>query len=184
MMDPDPILEAAYASFVRYGMRKTTMADVARAAGVSRQTVYNSYAGKTDVMLATVAYVAARSLAAAEAEWATVEGLGAKLEVFFNHAPLAWFDAIQQTPDFMDILDGIGPRATEGVVEAERNWEAALVRMLTPYASAFEGRATTVPAVAELVYSTSSTSKHAATTRKQLEARLATLKAAVLALAS
>jgi AcrR family transcriptional regulator len=44
------ILEAAFACFERFGVAKTTMDDVARAASVSRQTVYRHFAGKDDLL--------------------------------------------------------------------------------------------------------------------------------------
>lgn len=39
----DPVLRAAYDSIIEVGVRRTTLADVARRAGVSRMTVYRKY---------------------------------------------------------------------------------------------------------------------------------------------
>ncbi len=39
----DPVLQAAYDSILEVGVRRTTLADVARRAGVSRMTVYRKY---------------------------------------------------------------------------------------------------------------------------------------------
>ena len=44
------ILEAAQIVFARYGVSKTTMSDIAREAGVARQTVYNAFATKNEVL--------------------------------------------------------------------------------------------------------------------------------------
>jgi len=46
----DRLIEAAYRCFDRYGVQKTTMDDVASAAGCSRQTVYNNFATKSDLV--------------------------------------------------------------------------------------------------------------------------------------
>lgn len=46
------ILEAAYSCFVRDGYPGTTMAGIARAAGVSPQTVYNGFASKAALLKA------------------------------------------------------------------------------------------------------------------------------------
>jgi len=63
------LLDAALATFVRYGYRKTSMEEVARAADVSRQTLYLHFATKEDLFRAAVAHameagldLAARSL--------------------------------------------------------------------------------------------------------------------------
>jgi AcrR family transcriptional regulator len=48
------LLEASIGVFARFGYRKTSMSDVARAAGFSRQGVYFYYANKDDLFKATV----------------------------------------------------------------------------------------------------------------------------------
>jgi AcrR family transcriptional regulator len=45
----DAVLDAAIGVFARYGYRKTSMDDVARAAGVSRQGLYLSFANKEEL---------------------------------------------------------------------------------------------------------------------------------------
>lgn len=44
------ILDAAFGCFERFGIGKTTMEDVARAAHISRQSVYRHFAGKDDLL--------------------------------------------------------------------------------------------------------------------------------------
>jgi AcrR family transcriptional regulator len=55
---PDPktaaILQAAFEMFARYGLRRTSMADIAAAAGMSRPALYLHYAGKEDLFNALV----------------------------------------------------------------------------------------------------------------------------------
>lgn len=46
----DQIYEAATACFERFGLRRTTMDDVAAAAGVSRKTVYNYFDNKNSLI--------------------------------------------------------------------------------------------------------------------------------------
>src|SRR5215467_7630578 len=42
------VLDAAYGCFVRHGVRKTTMEDIAHAAGISRPAVYQYVRSKDD----------------------------------------------------------------------------------------------------------------------------------------
>jgi len=44
------IFKAAIGCFQQYGLRRTTMDDVAAAAGVSRKTVYNYFTNKTGLV--------------------------------------------------------------------------------------------------------------------------------------
>ena len=46
----ESILSAAYACFERYGIRKTTIDDIAQEAGVSRATMYRYFASKEQVL--------------------------------------------------------------------------------------------------------------------------------------
>ena len=50
----DRILHAARDCFARYGVQRTTMADVAGAAGISRQTLYNTVPGRDELIEAVV----------------------------------------------------------------------------------------------------------------------------------
>jgi AcrR family transcriptional regulator len=46
----DRIIAAAYECFERYGINKTNVEDIASKAGVSRQTVYNYFGGKSELV--------------------------------------------------------------------------------------------------------------------------------------
>ncbi len=61
------ILEAALGVFLRYGYRKTSMDEVARAADLSRQGLYLQFATKEDLFRATVEYALRGALDAAAA---------------------------------------------------------------------------------------------------------------------
>jgi AcrR family transcriptional regulator len=59
------LLEAAFGVFARFGYRKTSMDEVARAAGISRQGLYLHFANKEDLFRATVRHTLESSLAVA-----------------------------------------------------------------------------------------------------------------------
>lgn len=61
----DAIVEAATSVFLRFGYRKTSMDDLARAAGLSRQGLYLHFATKDTLFAAGIDRLAVRSLAAA-----------------------------------------------------------------------------------------------------------------------
>jgi AcrR family transcriptional regulator len=48
------ILQAAFEAFARYGLRRTSMADIAKGAGMSRPALYLHYSGKEDIFNALV----------------------------------------------------------------------------------------------------------------------------------
>jgi TetR/AcrR family transcriptional regulator len=59
-----PILEAAYACFTRHGVRRTTMDDIAREAGMSRSAVYQYVRNKEDAFRRLAERLLGESLAA------------------------------------------------------------------------------------------------------------------------
>jgi AcrR family transcriptional regulator len=63
----DALLEAAVGVFARYGFRKASMDEVARAAGVSRQGLYLLFEDKEALFRRAVAYKLTRQLRAAAA---------------------------------------------------------------------------------------------------------------------
>src|SRR5690349_3515234 len=71
-MKKSRILEAALETFIRFGFRKTSMEEVARAAGLSRQGLYLHYATKEELFRAAVRHLLESGLAA------VVEQLGAE----------------------------------------------------------------------------------------------------------
>jgi AcrR family transcriptional regulator len=78
------LLEAALGVFARYGFRKTSMDEVARAADMSRQGLYLHFASKEELFQATVAHTLETTLAAALAALADDGSLEARLVATFD----------------------------------------------------------------------------------------------------
>lgn len=62
----DPLLDAAFHAFARYGYRRTTMGDVAEAAGMSRPAVYLRVANKGELLTAVARALLDAALAESE----------------------------------------------------------------------------------------------------------------------
>jgi len=73
------ILEAARARFVRFGPRKTTMDEVARAAGCSRTTLYSHFRNMEDVYGSLLEQDAEAFIGEASAAVEDAPGAGAKI---------------------------------------------------------------------------------------------------------
>lgn len=120
MLDPKDaaILQAAFEAFARYGLRRTSMADIAKGAGMSRPALYLHYAGKEDIFNAlvrihfersekAVAKVLARPGAAAETLLAVFHAIdGDAVEVMLN------------SPHADEILSSDSPFSQPAVQEA------------------------------------------------------------------
>jgi AcrR family transcriptional regulator len=73
-------LEAALAVFSRYGFQRTSMADVAREAGISRAALYLHHKDKTALFQALTERVVAQTLAAARGAWRPDQPLADNLQ--------------------------------------------------------------------------------------------------------
>ncbi|MCB0978581.1 MAG: TetR/AcrR family transcriptional regulator [Acidimicrobiales bacterium] len=73
------ILAAAYAQLLDFGLRRTTVEDVARRAGVARITVYRRFGGRDELLATLLREEAAKVFAEVDAAVATVDGLEQQL---------------------------------------------------------------------------------------------------------
>lgn len=176
------IAEAAVAVVTRYGLRKTTMGDLAQAAGVSRQTLYNAYGDKDEVIRDAIRFVTCKEIGQVKAAWAEVADLAGKLDIFITHGPLTWYDWIASTPDAADLVDGLYRTGQAEMAEGSERWVLALTSLFTPHAASLDKVGQTPEMVGRFVYQTAHSAKSGATSRDDLIMRLATLRASVLAL--
>ena len=89
------VLEAATRTFARHGARKTAMADIAQAAGVSRQTLYALFGNKDDLLAATINHVAEKNFARVEEGLMECTSLEEELDVYFAQTIVSAFELIE-----------------------------------------------------------------------------------------
>lgn len=178
----EKLIEAALSVFARYGVSKATMNDIAREAGVARQTLYNAYPGKEAILRATVKTAGTADLHAVLKAWEDAPSLGEKLDLYFALGPLKWYDLVQSSPEAADLIDGIHNIAREESEALGRQWTAEFAKLIR--ASVPEGSAAWAgaDATADFIYATSINAKMQAPDRDRVVQRLAILKTAILAL--
>jgi AcrR family transcriptional regulator len=172
------ILAAAMRQFSRYGVGKTTMHDIAKEAGVARQTLYNLYPGKNEILRGAVRMSIAQTFSLTEAAWETETTLDGKIEQFFLHGPLHWYDVIQSTPDVAELIDGMNAVAADELAQARAKWGAKFSNLITAHTS-YKGDH---DALGAYIYAMALNAKYGAPDRETVMSRLALLKASVLAL--
>ncbi len=172
------IVHAGWAMFSRYGFAKTTMSDIANEAGVARQTVYNAFSSKEDILRAVVRHAGEQSLAEVQEAWATLNSLEEKLAAFQNLGPVSWFEAMQAAPDWGELMDGVHKASSEELKTLERQWVAALEEMLSEQVPSL----TNEHEIAAFHYSASKNAKYGVESVAELKTRLATILQATLAL--
>lgn len=177
-----PILDAAMTMFSRYGYTKTTMGDIATAAGVSRQTVYNAFPGKEEILRATMRKYGTESVQAVRAEWDKTPGIAGKIDVFHTHVPLKWYESMTASPDWADLMDGLHNAASEEVKAMDDSMKAALTEVFATALGDTHPGGRNAADLVDFFYNASINAKHGAQDLAHLRKRLDTVKAATLAL--
>ena len=173
------IVEAASAVFSRYGVSRATMADIANEAGVARQTVYNAYQNKDELLCAVIRANGQMTENKVLEGWASSTSFEDKLEHFFQTGPLSWYDAIEASPDAADLIEGIHRVAALEIQEASVRWNAHFTKLIQDH---FDTGKLDTAALADFIYSTALNAKSNVANRSELEQRLALLKESVVAL--
>lgn len=94
----DAILQAAFRVFTTYGFRRTSMSDIAAAAGVSRPALYQHFDNKADIFRAYVMRLKAATLEAIAAAFSGDGDFSAKLAAALDGAFLAPHRLIKNSP--------------------------------------------------------------------------------------
>lgn len=100
-MEDEALLDATQACVLAVGVRRTTMTDVARRAGVSRMTLYRRYADVTSLMQALMTREFTQILGEVEAEAAAQPSARERLV----EAAVAGVDRLTRHPLFLRIVD-------------------------------------------------------------------------------
>lgn len=177
------IIEAAIRTFVRYGPKKTTMADIATAADVSRQTVYAAFGDKDGVVVACIRQLTDTSLAAATSRLAAAPSLSDKLDAYFAETVVMAFELLQRSGDAEDLISGHSKAGRAELDRAHQRHKAFVAEMLEPYDAAIGARGRSRAELANFTVTVAMGLKAATLDRAEFDSLLGSLKTAVLCMA-
>ncbi|HWW56615.1 MAG TPA: TetR/AcrR family transcriptional regulator [Sphingopyxis sp.] len=130
-MPGDFPLDPIVATFARYGVRKASMEDVARALGVSRQALYNRHGSKRALVDWATRSLIDSSLVAA---LASIDQPARTLVERLTGALDAWagrhMEALHASPHGSEIVAMLHPEPSEAVRAAERRLVAAMAEAI------------------------------------------------------
>lgn len=178
------MLNAAVATFARYGVKRTTMGDVAKEAGISRQTLYSSFPNKDELLAAAILHLSKGIMSQVYAEWETVTNFDEQLDIYFKHAVIAVFEMIKTS----HVVDGIAGQSTEfrkdvaarALLKVGEMAQRALAEKLSPFRKEIEDTGQTIEQFATFIYTTAKGLENIATTSEELLPLLESLKISIL----
>ena len=172
----DQTLEAVKELLTRHGIRRTSMNDIAEAAGVSRQTLYSRFESKEGILRAVIFYSTDQTIGSVKDEWRSCESVADKLDVFFRHAIIATYELMETMPDAADLFAAKHPMVSEAIQDCEKKYTQLVRSMLLPCADILKERGETPASVASLITTTGYAMKHNATSVTDLNKKLLTLR--------
>lgn len=174
------ILNAAIQTFVRYGVRKASMNDIAQAAGVSRQTLYDAFGGKDGLIRASIRIVTDRNLARVRQRLDGITALSEQLDIYFEETVVKSFELLQTAGDMEDLISGHNEAGREEIALSHARHEALIAELLTPHAAALSARGLTAKTQAHFLVTTVMGFKYGAKSSEDLDDLLMALKATIL----
>lgn len=180
----EQILEAAIRTISRYGVRRTSVADIAQEAGVARQTVYNAFDDKDAILKAVVTYIDENTRKAITGALQDAPGLEQKLDIFIEHLAVQKYEMTYSSPEAEDIVSGFHEIARD---EIENGFEASRViieKTLRPHAKAIRESGLSVKDLSDFIQRSLVQAKKNAKDKKHLMKLLTSLKVLVLNLAA
>jgi AcrR family transcriptional regulator len=124
------ILDAALDAFSRYGFRRASVDDVARAAGVAKGTVYLHFESKEALFRAVASRLADDILARAAAARGRKVPAPRKLEAVLAAKFLTLFDLVFSSPHAAEILESGSRLSGDVFADADRKYEAHVAAVL------------------------------------------------------
>lgn len=179
----EKIVGAAIRCFVRFGARKTAMADIAAEAGVSRQTLYDLFGGKDDLIRASIRVITDRNLAAVRGRLDACETLSEKLDAYFAETVIKSFELLQTAGDAEDLVSGHNAAGRDEIARSHQRHEVLVRELLMPHEKALGENGLTIAQQAHLFVTTVMALKYGASSRDDLDQLLAALLSNMLAVA-
>jgi AcrR family transcriptional regulator len=126
------ITDAALRLYHRHGYRKVTMMDIAAEAGMSRPSLYASFANKEAIFAALVSRHAGEHEVEAARETARVEGLRERLEILFEIWILRPVATVIDSENGADLLANAAVYSPEATTALYVRFERQLREILQP----------------------------------------------------
>ena len=173
------IVDAAIATFIRYGARKTSMTDIADAAGVSRQTLYDQFGSKDELVEAAISRNTDLVLARITERLEYGDNLADQLDVYLSEAVVRTFERLQTSEDLEDLIIGHNDAGRAAIKKSHKRHNRVVIDLLTPYDNQVESTGQSTKQLAAFLVRSAMSLKHCEN-RCELNGMLDSLKTSIL----
>lgn len=178
------LLDAALRVFSRYGVKRASLSDLCQEAGVSRQTFYNNYQNKDDILCALIRAYTENALMEIARGRSACTGLGEQLDLVFEQLVLKGYDIVAAMPNAEDFVNGVYASCREEQEVSGDRFREMIADMLSPHAAALAGAGLETSRLADFIQRAAKAAGRHARDRDHLLAQLATLRRLCVAAAA
>lgn len=176
------IARAAMRAYQQKGVAKTTMTDVAREAGVSRQTVYNAFPNTDAVLRGAIRCYIEDLWQSVLTGWQACASLDEKLDVLLHHFALTPWEFLHSSPVAAELERGHNPAGHDEIAACRAIFREDIAALFTPWNDTLQRQGTSPLAVSDFISWSIEGLKYNSMAREDMMQSIATLKALVLAL--
>ncbi len=145
------ILNAATQAFLRYGVKRTSMGDIAEEAGVARQTLYNFYSSKDDILRGSIRMFGEDARAEIEAGLAARHTVAEQIRTILAEMVVKPFIFLHSSPNAQDLIDGYNAAGRREIEANGDGFRRLLTQVFDPFAPTLADRNLTPDSLAEIV---------------------------------
>lgn len=176
------LLDAATQVFLRYGVKRTSMGDIAAEAGVSRQTLYNFYANKDEVLRGSIRMFGVTSIAAIDEALPQCGSVEDAVSLILDEMSVKPYAFLHASPNAEDLIEGYNEAGRDEMLANYLAFEARLATVFAPHDPHLQRRGLTAALLAEIVRRAAAAFKSQATDTAHLERLIKGLVASVAGL--
>ena len=175
------ILDAATRVFLRYGVKRASMGDIAAEAGVARQTLYNTYSNKDDILRGSIRAYGTDALQAIEAKLPGLTTTAEKVDLILDEMALKPFVLLHSSPNAQDLIDGYNAAGRSEMEANNDAFQSLFLRIFTSHADALPRRGLSPDLLAELARRSATSLKYQAQDEGHLRTLIEGLRSMIVA---
>tara|TARA_B100001179_G_scaffold183483_2_gene139013 strand:- start:1286 stop:1843 length:558 start_codon:yes stop_codon:yes gene_type:complete len=174
------IAEAGYEVISRYGIRRATMNDIAQAAGVSRQTVYNIFPNREELLHGVIRYHFWHKWNEIEEAIDQIEDREKRIAILLDHLVVRSWESMQAMPHADELEIEIDTTMRERMSDIHQEAVRKLCEFFNAYEEQLNSRGMTAQGIGEMLHLAFVGMKLSSTSQAQLETVVGTMKACLL----
>lgn len=170
------LVSAAITLIRRHGIKRTSMNDIAAEASVSRQTLYNIFTNKEQVLRAAVSSLSDTTIANIESACAKAVSVDQKLDALFQYLVIEPFKFLRSTPEGAELIIGIGEVCKQELQRSHQRYRGAIENVVSPYSEEILNAGMTLKQFADYIQVSTNSIKKDASSKAHMQNLVATLK--------